>query len=216
MSAPFLSNVSNVYVPTVIEQSSRGERAYDIFSRLLRERIIMVNGPVEESMASIIVAQLLFLASEDTNRDIRMYINSPGGVVTAGLAIYDTMRHISAPISTTCVGMAASFGTILLMAGDKGKRYSLPHARIHMHQPLLQGGGITGQVTDIDIHAREMLHTRDVLNEIIMRHTGQPLERIQRDTERDFFLGPEQAVEYGIIDEVLPLAEKGLEEALSR
>ncbi len=216
MSAQVLSNVSNVYVPTVIEQSSRGERAYDIFSRLLRERIIMVNGPVEESMASIIVAQLLFLASEDTNRDIRMYINSPGGVVTAGLAIYDTMRHISAPISTTCVGMAASFGTILLMAGDKGKRYSLPHARIHMHQPLLQGGGITGQVTDIDIHAREMLHTRDVLNEIIMRHTGQPLERIQRDTERDFFLGPEQAVEYGIIDEVLPLAEKGLEEALSR
>lgn len=216
MSAPFLTNVSNVYVPTVIEQSSRGERAYDIFSRLLRERIIMVNGPVEESMASIIVAQLLFLASEDTNRDIRMYINSPGGVVTAGLAIYDTMRHIQAPIATTCVGMAASFGTILLMAGDKGKRYSLPHARIHLHQPLLQGGGITGQVTDIDIHAREMLHTRDVLNDIIMRHTGQPLERIQRDTERDFFLGPEQACEYGIIDEVLPLAEKGLEEALSR
>jgi ATP-dependent Clp protease protease subunit len=216
MSAPFLTNVSNVYVPTVIEQSARGERAYDIFSRLLRERIIMVNGPVEESMASIIVAQLLFLASEDTNRDIRMYINSPGGVVTAGLAIYDTMRHIPVPISTTCVGMAASFGTVLLMAGDKGKRYSLPHARIHMHQPLLQGGGITGQVTDIDIHAREMLHTRDVLNEIIMRHTGQPLERIQRDTERDFFLSPEQACEYGIIDEVLPLSEKGLEEALSR
>ncbi|HEY7350333.1 MAG TPA: ATP-dependent Clp protease proteolytic subunit [Ktedonobacterales bacterium] len=215
MSAPFLTNVSNVYVPTVIEQSSRGERAYDIFSRLLRERIIMVNGPVEEGMASIIVAQLLFLASEDTNRDIRMYINSPGGVVTAGLAIYDTMRHIPAPIATTCVGMAASFGTILLMAGDKGKRYSLPHARIHLHQPLLQGGGITGQVTDIDIHAREMLHTRDVLNEIIMRHTGQSLERIQRDTERDFFLSPEQACEYGIIDEVLPLAEKGLEEALS-
>ncbi|HEY7355616.1 MAG TPA: ATP-dependent Clp protease proteolytic subunit [Ktedonobacterales bacterium] len=216
MSAPFLTNVSNVYVPTVIEQSSRGERAYDIFSRLLRERIIMVNGPVEESMASIIVAQLLFLASEDTNRDIRMYINSPGGVITAGLAIYDTMRHISAPISTTCVGMAASFGTILLMAGDKGKRYSLPHARIHLHQPLLQGGGITGQVTDIDIHARELLHTRDVINEIIMRHTGQPLERIQHDTDRDFFLSPEQACEYGIIDEVLPLAEKGLEEALSR
>ena len=216
MSAPFLPNLSNVYVPTVIEQSSRGERAYDIFSRLLRERIIMVNGPVEESMASIIVAQLLFLASEDSNRDIRMYINSPGGVVTAGLAIYDTMRHIAAPISTTCVGMAASFGTILLMAGDKGKRYSLPHARIHMHQPLLQGGGITGQVTDIDIHAREMLHTRDVMNEIIVRHTGQTLERIQRDTERDFFLSPEQATEYGIIDEVLPLAEKGVEEALSR
>jgi ATP-dependent Clp protease protease subunit len=217
MSAPFPYNtLSNVYVPTVIEQSSRGERAYDIFSRLLRERIIMVNGPVEESMASIIVAQLLFLASEDTNRDIRMYINSPGGIITAGLAIYDTMRHIPAPISTTCVGMAASFGTILLMAGDKGKRYALPHARIHLHQPLLQGGGITGQVTDIDIHARELLHTRDVINSIIVRHTGQSLERIQHDTDRDFFLSPDQAMEYGIIDEVLPLAEKGVEEALSR
>ncbi len=216
MSAPLVTTASNVYVPTVIEQSSRGERAYDIFSRLLRERIIMVNGPVEESMASVIVAQLLFLAAEDSNRDIRMYINSPGGVIVAGLAIYDTMRHIQAPISTTCVGMAASFGTILLMAGDKGKRYSLPHARIHLHQPLLQGGGITGQVSDIDIHARELLHTRDVLNSIIQLHTGQPLERIQRDTDRDFFMSPEQACEYGIIDEVLPLAEKGREETLSR
>ena len=218
MSAPLLTNVSNVYVPTVIEQSARGERAYDIFSRLLRERIIIVNGPVEESMASIIVAQLLFLAAEDPNRDIRMYINSPGGVIVAGLAIYDTMRHIQAPISTTCVGMAASFGTILLMAGDKGKRYSLPHARIHLHQPLLpaQGGGITGQVTDIDIQARELLHTRDMINSIVQLHTGQPLERIQRDTERDFFMSAEQACEYGIIDEVLPLAEKGREEALSR
>ena len=216
MSAPFLSNVANLYVPTVIEQSGRGERAYDIFSRLLRERIILVNGPIEEQMASIIVAQLLFLASEESSRDIRMYINSPGGVITAGLAIYDTMRHIQNPISTTCVGMAASFGTILLMAGDKGKRYSLPHARIHLHQPLLQGGGITGQVTDIDIHARELLHTREVINSIIVRHTGQPLERVQRDTERDFFLSPEQACEYGILDEVLPLAEKGLLEEVAK
>jgi len=216
MCTPLLPQAASVYVPTVIEQSNRGERAYDIFSRLLRERIIMVNGPIEESMASVIVAQLLFLASEDTNRDIRMYINSPGGVITAGLAIYDTMRHIPAPVSTTCVGMAASFGTILLMAGDKGKRYSLPHARIHLHQPLLQGGGITGQVTDIDIHARELLHTREVMNAIIQSHTGQPLERVQRDTERDFFLSPEQACEYGILDEVLPLAEKGREEVLQR
>ncbi len=216
MSIPLLPQAASVYVPTVIEQSNRGERAYDIFSRLLRERIIMVNGPVEESMASVIVAQLLFLASEDTNRDIRMYINSPGGVIVAGLAIYDTMRHIPAPVSTTCVGMAASFGTILLMAGDKGKRYSLPHARIHLHQPLLQGGGITGQVTDIDIHARELIHTRDVINSIIVKHTGQSLERVQRDTERDFFMSAEQACEYGIIDEVIPLAEKGQEEVLQR
>ena len=216
MTSPVLPQAASVYVPTVIEQSGRGERAYDIFSRLLRERIIMVNGPVEEGMASIIVAQLLFLAAEDSNRDIRMYINSPGGVIVAGLAIYDTMRHINVPVSTTCVGMAASFGTILLMAGDKGKRYALPHARIHLHQPLLQGGGITGQVTDIDIHARELLHTREVLNSIIQLHTGQPLERIQRDTERDFFMSAEQANEYGIIDEVLPLAEKGLEESLRR
>ncbi len=207
MSIP---TASNLYVPTVIEQSARGERAYDIFSRLLRERIVLVNGPVEESMASIIVAQLLFLASEESSRDIRMYINSPGGVITAGLAIYDTMRHIQAPISTTVIGMAASFGTILLMAGDKGKRYALPNARIHLHQPLLQGGGITGQVTDIEIHARELLHTREVINSIIVRHTGQPLERIQRDTDRDFFMSPEDACEYGIIDEVLPMAEKGL------
>ncbi len=214
MSIPALTNVADLYVPTVIEQSTRGERAYDIFSRLLRERIVLVNGPIEEQMASIIVAQLLFLASEDTSRDIRMYINSPGGSVTAGLAIYDTMRHIQAPVSTTAVGMAASFGTILLMAGDKGKRYALPHARLHLHQPLLQGGGITGQVADIEIHARELLHTREVINAIIARHTGQPLERVQRDTDRDFFMSAEQACEYGIIDEVLPLAEKGLEQEL--
>jgi len=209
MSSPVPSTALNLYVPTVIEQSARGERAYDIFSRLLRERIVLVNGPIEESMASIIVAQLLFLASEESSRDIRMYINSPGGVITAGLAIYDTMRHIQAPISTTVIGFAASFGTILLMAGDKGKRYALPNARIHLHQPLLQGGGITGQVTDIEIHARELLHTREAINSIIVRHTGQPLERIQRDTDRDFFMSPDEACEYGIIDEVLPAAEKG-------
>ncbi len=198
---------SSLFVPTVIETTGRGERAYDIFSRLLRERIIMINGPIEEGIASLVVAQLLFLASEDSKREINMYINSPGGAVNAGLAIYDTMRVLTCPVATTCVGYAASFGTILLMAGDHGLRRSLPHARIHIHQPLIQGG-IGGQATDIDIHAREILHTRDVLNEIIQHHTGQSLERIKRDTERDFFMSATEAVEYGIIDEVLPLAEK--------
>src|SRR5579864_2421870 len=198
---------SSLLVPTVIETTGRGERAYDIFSRLLRERIIMINGQIEENLSSLVVAQLLFLAAESTEREINLYISSPGGSVQAGLAIYDTMRILPCPVATTCVGFAASFGTILLMAGDHGLRRSLPHARIHMHQPLIQGG-IGGQATDIDIHAREILHTRDVLNEIIQRHTGQPLDRIRRDTERDFFMSATEAVEYGIVDEVLPLAEK--------
>ncbi|HBE28672.1 MAG TPA: ATP-dependent Clp protease proteolytic subunit [Ktedonobacter sp.] len=198
---------SSLFVPTVIETTGRGERAYDIFSRLLKERIIMVNGQIEETLANLVVAQLLFLASEDANREINVYINSPGGSVTAGLAIYDTMRMLPCPVATTCVGFAASFGTILLMAGDKGLRRSLPHARIHMHQPLIQGG-IGGQATDIDIHAREILHTRDVLSEIIQHHTGQSLERIKRDTERDYFMSAKEALEYGIVDEVLTLAEK--------
>ena len=198
---------ASLLVPTVIETTGRGERAYDIFSRLLRERIIMINGPVEESMASLVVAQLLFLASESTEREINLYISSPGGSVQAGLAIYDTMRHLPCPIVTTCVGYAASFGTILLMAGDHGMRRALPHARIHIHQPLIQGG-LGGQATDIDIHAREILHTRDVLNDIIHLHTGQPMERIKHDTERDYFMSAEEAIEYGIVDEVLKLAEK--------
>ena len=198
---------SSLLVPTVIETTGRGERAYDIFSRLLRERIIMINGPIEESMASLVVAQLLFLASESTEREIHLYISSPGGSVQAGLAIYDTMRHLPCPIETICVGYAASFGTILLMAGDKGLRRALPHSRIHIHQPLIQGG-LGGQATDIDIHAREILHTRDVLNEIIHLHTGQSMERIKHDTERDYFMSAEEAIEYGIVDEVLKLAEK--------
>ncbi len=198
-------------IPTVIETTGRGERAYDIYSRLLRERIIMVNGPVEEGMANLIVAQLLFLASENAEREINLYITSPGGVVRAGLAIYDTMRQLPCPVATTCVGYAASFGTILLLAGDHGRRRALPNSRIHLHQPLIQGGGIEGQATDIDIHAREILYMRDTLNGIIQKHTGQSLERIKRDTERDFFLSAEEAVEYGIIDEVLPAAEKDLE-----
>ncbi|HST88260.1 MAG TPA: ATP-dependent Clp protease proteolytic subunit [Ktedonobacterales bacterium] len=201
-----LEHSASLLVPTVIENGSRGERAYDLFSRLLRERIILVNGPVEDQLASLVVAELLFLASESPDRPINMYINSPGGVITAGLAIYDTMRSIRAPIATTCVGQAASFGTILLMAGDPGRRFALPHARIHIHQPLLQGG-LGGQVTDIDIHARELLHIRDVMNEIVALHTGQPLERIQRDTERDFFMNAEAARDYGIIDEVLSLED---------
>jgi ATP-dependent Clp protease, protease subunit len=201
-----LAHRAGLVIPTVIETGTRGERAYDLFSRLLRERIVMVNGQVDDDMASLVVAELLFLASENAERPINMYINSFGGVITAGLAIYDTMRSVRCPVATTCVGQTASFGTILLMAGDPGRRYALPHARIHLHQPLIQGG-LGGQVTDIDIHARELLHTRDVINDIIALHTGQPLERIQRDTERDFFLSAEAAKEYGIVDEVLPLED---------
>ena len=197
----------SVLVPTVLENTGRGERAYDIYSRLLKERIIMVSGPVEDTMANLVVAQLLYLAAENAEREVNLYISSPGGVISAGLAIYDTMRSLPCPVATTCVGYAASFGTILLLAGDKGRRRALPHARIHMHQPLIQGG-IAGQATDIDIHAREILYTRDVINGIIQEHTGQSLERIRKDTERDFYLSAEEAVAYGIVDEVLPLAEK--------
>ncbi|HKV84891.1 MAG TPA: ATP-dependent Clp protease proteolytic subunit [Ktedonobacterales bacterium] len=200
------SEGASLIVPTVIETGTRGERAYDLFSRLLRERIILINGPIEDQIASLVVAELLFLASESSDKPINMYITSPGGVMTAGFAIYDTMRSLRCPISTTCVGLAASFGTILLMAGDPGRRYALPHAKIHMHQPLIQGG-LGGQVTDIDIHARDLLATRDMMNDIIALHTGQSLEVIRRDTERDFFLTPEQARGYGIIDEVLPLED---------
>ncbi len=197
---------SSLFVPTVIENTGRGERAYDLFSRLLKERIVMVSGPIEGSMASLVVAQLLFLAADDSQREINMYINSPGGEVNAGLGIYDTMRVLPCPIATTCVGYAASFGTILLMAGDHGRRRSLPHARIHMHQPLQ--GGLSGQATDIDIHAREILQLRDILNGIIHEHTGQTIERIKRDTDRDFFMSAQEAKDYGIVDEVLTLAEK--------
>ncbi len=199
--------MSSMVIPTVIETTGRGERAYDLYSRLLKERIVMVNGPIEENMANLIVAQMLFLASESSEREINMYISSPGGVISAGLGIYDTMRLIPCPVATTCVGYAASFGTILLLAGDKGRRRALPNARIHMHQPLIQGSA-GGQASDIDILAREMLHTRDVINGIIQKHTGQDLERIKRDTDRDFYMSAEEAVEYGIIDEVLTPTEK--------
>ena len=188
------------YVPMVVENSSRGERAYDIYSRLLKERIIFLGGPIDDSVANVVVAQLLFLESEDPDKDIHLYINSPGGVVTAGLAIYDTMQYIKPDVSTICIGQAASMGSILLTAGAAGKRYALPHARILIHQPL---GGAQGQSTDIQIQAKEILRLREVGNNILARHTGQDPEKINVDTERDNFMSAEEAKEYGLIDEVV-------------
>jgi ATP-dependent Clp protease protease subunit len=187
-------------VPMVVEQTARGERAYDIFSRLLKERVVFLVGPVDDYTANLIVAQLLFLESENPDKDINIYINSPGGSVTAGLAIYDTIQFIKPDVSTMCVGQAASMGALLLAGGAKGKRYALPHSRMMIHQPL---GGFQGQATDIDIHAKEILKARERLNEILALHTGQPLERIQQDTDRDFFMGGEEAKSYGVIDEVM-------------
>jgi ATP-dependent Clp protease protease subunit len=187
-------------VPMVIEQTARGERAYDIYSRLLKERVVFVVGPVEDYMANVVVAQLLFLESENPDKDIHLYINSPGGSVSAGLAIYDTMQFIKADVSTMCIGQAASMGAVLLAGGASGKRYCLPHSRMMIHQPL---GGFQGQATDIDIHAREILLVRERLNKILSVHTGQPLERIQTDTDRDNFMGAEQSRDYGLIDEIL-------------
>ncbi len=192
-------------IPMVIESSGRGERAYDIYSLLLKERIIFLGTPIDDQIANLIVAQLLFLNHEDPDREINMYINSPGGVVYAGFAIYDTMKMISNPISTVAVGVTASFGTVLLTAGTKGRRYALPHATIHMHQPL---GGAQGQATDIEIAARQILRQKGILNEILSKSTGQPLEIIERDTDRDFYLDAKGAVEYGLVDEVLGVPEK--------
>jgi ATP-dependent Clp protease protease subunit len=187
-------------VPMVVEQSARGERAYDIYSRLLKERVVFIVGQVEDYMANLVVAQLLFLESENPEKDIHLYINSPGGSVSAGLAVYDTMQFIKPDISTLCIGQAASMGALLLAGGAKDKRYCLPHSRMMIHQPL---GGFQGQATDIDIHAREILKVRERLNAIFAKHTGQPLETIQKDTDRDNFLEPEAAVEYGLVDAVL-------------
>ncbi|WJW74498.1 ATP-dependent Clp endopeptidase proteolytic subunit ClpP [Thiohalobacter sp. IOR34] len=187
-------------VPMVIEQTARGERAYDIYSRLLKERVVFVVGPVEDYMANVVVAQLLFLESENPDKDIHVYINSPGGSVSAGLAIYDTMQFIKPDISTMCIGQAASMGAILLAGGAHGKRYCLPHSRVMIHQPL---GGFQGQATDIDIHAKEILLVRERLNRILSRHTGQPMETIEKDTDRDNFMSAEQARDYGLIDTVL-------------
>jgi ATP-dependent Clp protease protease subunit len=187
-------------VPMVVEQTARGERAYDIYSRLLKERVIFIVGPVEDHMANLVVAQLLFLESENPDKDIHLYINSPGGAVTAGLSIYDTMQFIKPDVSTICMGQACSMGALLLTGGAKGKRFCLPHSRMMIHQPI---GGFQGQASDIDIHAREVLLIRDRLNEILARHTGQPIENIARDTDRDRFMSGKDAVDYGLIDTVL-------------
>ncbi|WP_353211742.1 ATP-dependent Clp endopeptidase proteolytic subunit ClpP [Rhodovarius sp.] len=191
---------NNSLVPMVVEQSARGERAYDIYSRLLKERIIFLTGPIFDQVASLICAQLLFLESENPNKDISFYINSPGGVVTAGLAMYDTMQYIRSPVSTVCVGMAASAGSLLLMAGEKGKRYALPNSQVMIHQP---SGGAQGQATDIEIQAREILKTRARLNQIYANHTGQPVEEIEKKMERDTYLSAEEARDFGLIDHVV-------------
>ncbi len=187
-------------VPMVVEQSARGERAYDIYSRLLKERVIFLIGPVEDHMANLVVAQLLFLESENPDKDIHLYINSPGGAVTAGMAIYDTMQFIQPDISTMCIGQAASMGALLLAGGAAGKRYCLPHSRMMIHQPL---GGFQGQATDIEIHANEILKVRERLNSVLASHTGKPIEQVRQDTDRDFFMNGEEAVAYGLIDSVL-------------
>lgn len=187
-------------VPIVVEQTNRGERAYDIYSRLLKDRIIFLGAPVDDVFANLVIAQLLFLEAEDPEKDINLYINSPGGSVTAGLGIYDTMQYVKPPINTICLGQAASMGALLLAAGTKGKRFALPNARIMIHQPM---GGFQGQATEVDIHAREILKIRERLNEILARHTGQSLEKIARDTDRDYFMSGEEAKKYGIIDEVI-------------
>ena len=195
-------------VPMVIEQTNRGERAYDIYSRLLKDRIIIIGTPIDDNSANLIIAQLLFLEAEDPEKDISMYVNSPGGMVTSGLAIYDTMQYIKSDVSTICIGQASSMAAVLLAAGARGKRFALPNARLMIHQPL---GGFQGQATDIGIHAKEILKVRERLNEVLAKHTGQSLERIRMDTERDYFLSSEEAKEYGLIDGILervPVAAK--------
>ena len=187
-------------VPMVVEQTGRGERAYDIYSRLLKDRIVFLGTEINDDVANLVTAQFLFLESEDPEKEINFYINSPGGSVTAGMAIYDTMEFIRPPVSTLCLGQAASMAAIMLLAGAKGRRYALPHSRIILHQPL---GGMQGQASDLEIHAKEILHAREEINNIIMKHTGQNLRKIEKDTDRDYFMAPPQAVEYGLIDEVI-------------
>ena len=199
-----MSNVpapQNYLVPTVLEQTSRGERAYDIYSRLLRDNIIFLGTPIDDTVANLIIAQLLFLEAEDPEKDIQMYINSPGGSITAGMAIYDTMQFVRPDVTTICIGQAASMGAVLLGAGAAGKRFALPNARILIHQPLMSG--LSGQATDIDIHAREILRMREILNNIMSRHTSQPLDKIEKDVERDFIMNAAQAKEYGIVDDII-------------
>lgn len=192
-------------IPMVIEQTGRSERAYDIYSRLLKDRIVFIGSPIDDILANTVIAQLLFLQTQDPEKDIHIYINSPGGVVTAGLAIYDTMQYIKPDISTYCLGQAASMGALLLTSGTKGKRFVLPHSRVMIHQPI---GGFHGQATDVEIHAKEILKMKEILNGIIAKHTGQPLDKIQVDTERDYFLSSQEAKEYGIVDEVIESIKK--------
>ncbi len=191
---------TNFIIPTVIEQTHRGERGWDIFSRLLKDRIVFLGTPINDDVANVVIAQLLFLESEEPEKDIMIYINSPGGHVSAGLAIYDTMQYVRCDVATICMGQASSMGAFLLAAGTKGKRYGLPHARVMIHQPL---AGFQGQATEIEIHARELLKTRETLNSLLAKHTGQPIQKIQEDTERDYFLSADQAKAYGLIDEVI-------------
>lgn len=200
------TSIKNLYVPIVIERDGRTERAYDIYSRLLKERIIFLGAPISDEVANLVIAQLLFLEAEDPDKDIYLYINSPGGLVTAGLAIYDTMQYIKPDVVTICIGQAASMAAILLAAGTKGKRYALPHSRVLLHQPM---GGFEGPASDVDIHAREILRLREELNKILAKHTGQPIEKIRRDTDRDFYMTGEQAKEYGIVDEVVAHRKRG-------
>jgi len=196
------------FVPMVVEQSNRGERAYDIWSRLLKDRIIFLGGPVDDTVANLVIAQMLFLESEDPDKDVQMYINSPGGSVTAGLAIYDTMQYLKPDVATICIGSAASMGALLLSAGAKGKRYALPYSRIMIHQPW---GGAQGQATDVAIHAKEILRLRSLLNDILVKHTGQTKDKIELDTERDYFMSSEQAKEYGLIDQLMLRSPKVLD-----
>ena len=194
-------------IPTVIEnEGGNRERAFDIYSRLLRDRIIILGRPIDDTIANLVVAQMIFLAAEDAEKEIQIYVNSPGGSVSAGFAIYDTMQYVPCPVSTLAVGRAASFGTVVLMAGTKGRRFALPNARIHLHQPLIAGRGLEGQASDLEIHAREIVRVKEELNQLIAHHTGQPLDRVERDTDRDFYLSPEEAIEYGLIDGVINAA----------
>ena len=202
------------FFPNVIEQTHRGERAWDIFSRLLKDRIIILGSSVTDMVANSIIAQLLFLENENPEKDIMIYINTPGGSVTAGMAIYDTMQHVKCPISTICIGQAASMGAVLLCAGTKGKRYSLPNSRILIHQPLISGGDISGQATDIDLQAKEIMRMRKVLNNILARHSGQTIERIEADTDRDYIMSADEAVKYGLVDEVIRRKKDGHPENL--
>jgi ATP-dependent Clp protease protease subunit len=193
-------NVHMTLIPMVVERSNRGERAYDIYSRLLKDRIIFAGFPIDDNVSNLIIAQMLFLEAEEPEKDINLYVNCPGGIVTSGLAVYDTMQYIRCPVSTICIGQATSMGALLLAAGTKGKRFALPHARIMIHQPL---GGVQGQATDIDIQAKEILRMREIVNEVLVKHTSQSPETIQKDTDRDFFMSPPQARDYGLIDEVI-------------